>query len=163
MAISKGNRPFFKLTYWHVLSCLFKVVMSKIWVTLFLKAPLLKSCDCGRAFGRHLPEFMRKPNGLNCMTSVDRLFPFFRTLTFLFLWTYTWTVSPGWCIFFVRWFVIVTNLFIKHIWQKTRLPKCYTVNKNNVIKNPNIICNIQYMTTKAHKKHNSHDGLKAKV
>ncbi len=53
-----------------------------------------ESLDWWRAFEPHLPELMSKPNIVDCLMLVDSMFPFFRILSFLFLWTRNCTL---WC------------------------------------------------------------------
>ncbi len=48
-----------------------KVVISKMWVSLFLTATLALSCNCRCPFRPHLPEFTWKPNRRLCVNCVN--------------------------------------------------------------------------------------------
>ncbi len=69
---------------------------------LFLTAPLAISCNCTLSFEPHIPEFMSKSNHVDCLTSVDCLFPPSECWLFFFYLacSCTWTVAT-WMLYFL--------------------------------------------------------------
>ncbi len=80
----------------------FKVVFSKIWVTLFLTAPLAISCNCRHTLTSSLRVHVEAELCRLCDVSQSPV-SFFSTLSCLLLWTCAciWTVVT-WMLNFLR-------------------------------------------------------------